>query len=93
MHLGDKKLPIGWETSLLFERIKKFLGNDTIYSDFVKLIELYNQGALDIGTTVRVASEYIKSNEKLLKEFKVFIGYVDIQEVVSVCIYLDIWHN
>ncbi|KAI9278322.1 hypothetical protein BDA99DRAFT_553973 [Phascolomyces articulosus] len=81
VHRGDKKLRVGWETSPVFERIKIFLGNDTTYGDFVKLIGLYNQGALDMGTMVRVASEYIKSDETLLKEFKSFIGYIEIQDV------------
>ncbi|KAI9489235.1 hypothetical protein BDB00DRAFT_844464 [Zychaea mexicana] len=81
VYRGDKKIPVGWEHSPLFARIKKLLGNDTTYSDFVKLVGLFNQGALDLGTTVRVSSEYLKSDVELLKEFKALVGYMELSEI------------
>ncbi|KAI8147238.1 hypothetical protein BJV82DRAFT_598310 [Fennellomyces sp. T-0311] len=80
-YFGQPKLPVGWETTILFTRIRKLLGNEITYNDFLKLIGLFNQGVLDIGTTVRMASEYLKSDGPLLKEFKTFVGYVELREV------------
>lgn len=58
-----------------FERVKKHLDDRAVYLDFLKLLHLYAQDVLDVGTLVDRASLFLGGRPDLMSSFKALCGY------------------
>ncbi|WFC96905.1 hypothetical protein MBRA1_003570 [Malassezia brasiliensis] len=58
-----------------FERVKKHIDDRAAYVDFLKLLNLYTQDVIDIGTLVDRVSLFLGGQPELLAAFKTLIGY------------------
>ncbi|RYP45765.1 hypothetical protein DL768_007941 [Monosporascus sp. mg162] len=66
-----------------FEKVKKFIGNRSTMSEFLKLCNMYSQSLIDTNTLVHKASQFIGGNPELMDWFKNFVGYDGIDEVIE----------
>lgn len=58
-----------------FERVKKHIDDRATYLDFLKLLNLYTQDAIDVATLVDRASLFLGGRPELLQAFKTLCGY------------------
>lgn len=58
-----------------FDRVKKHLDDRTTYIEFLKLLNLYTQDVIDIGTLVDRAALFLGPQSDLLATFKALCGY------------------
>ncbi|CAK7236960.1 Transcriptional regulatory protein sin3 [Sporothrix curviconia] len=66
-----------------FERVKKFLPNRTTMNEFLKLINLYRLGLIELNVLVSKSHAFIGGNAELFNFFKNFVGYTGEDEVVD----------
>lgn len=66
-----------------FERVKKFLPNRTTMNEFLKLINLYRLGLIELNVLVTKSHSFIGGNAELFNWFKNFVGYTGEDEVVD----------
>lgn len=61
-----------------FERVKKSLANRQTYSEFLKLLNLFNQDIIDVGMLVRRAEPFLGGrSSELFEWFKGYVRYDD----------------
>ena len=58
-----------------FERVKKHIDDRAAYVDFLKLLNLYTQDVIDIGTLVDRVTLFLGGQPELLAAFKTLTGY------------------
>ncbi|KAJ2723071.1 hypothetical protein GGI07_002898 [Coemansia sp. Benny D115] len=58
-----------------FERVKRFIGQPSAYTEFLKLLNLYNQQILDPVTLVERAESFIGDDAELFGWFRQFVGF------------------
>lgn len=61
----------------LFDRIKKFIDDKTMYHEFLKLLNLYTQEIIDMPTLLEKAFLFIGSSDELFGLFREFVGEQD----------------
>ncbi|CAK7262925.1 Transcriptional regulatory protein sin3 [Sporothrix epigloea] len=66
-----------------FERVKKFLPNRTTMNEFLKLINLYRLGLIELNVLVAKSHAFIGGNAELFNWFKNFVGYTGEDDVVD----------
>ncbi|CAK7263490.1 Transcriptional regulatory protein sin3 [Sporothrix epigloea] len=66
-----------------FERVKKSLPNRTTMNEFLKLINLYRLGLIELNVLVTKSHAFIGGNAELFNWFKNFVGYTGEDEVVD----------
>lgn len=66
-----------------FERVKKFLPNRTTMNEFLKLINLYRLGLIELNVLVTKSHSFIGGNAELFNWFKNFVGYTGEDEVID----------
>ncbi|PWA02816.1 hypothetical protein BB558_001036 [Smittium angustum] len=59
---------------VFFEKVKRYIGKASTYNEFIKLLNLYNQGILDEQGLVERAEPFIESDPELFIWFKNFVG-------------------
>ncbi|KAJ5591904.1 uncharacterized protein N7459_002273 [Penicillium hispanicum] len=62
------------EEIAFFDRVKKFIANKQIFSDFLKLCNLYTTDLLDRFVLIKRAEGFIGSNAELMSWFKRFMN-------------------
>ncbi|KAJ5593312.1 hypothetical protein N7537_010216 [Penicillium hordei] len=62
------------EEIAFFDRVKKFIANKQVFSDFLKLCNLYTTDLLDRHILVKRAEGYIGSNAELMSWFRRFMS-------------------
>ncbi|KAJ6009995.1 hypothetical protein N7522_005011 [Penicillium canescens] len=62
------------EEIAFFDRVKKFIANKVVFSDFLKLCNLYTTDLLDRHVLVKRAEGYIGSNAELMSWFRRFMS-------------------
>ncbi|CAG8581934.1 154_t:CDS:10 [Ambispora leptoticha] len=78
-----QRQPASNEEILFFEKVKKFLGNKTNYTEFLKVIGLYTYQILDAPLVVDRMRTFIGTSPELFEWFKQFIKYDDRDEIVQ----------
>ena len=58
-----------------FERVKKHIDDRATYLDFLKLLNLYTQDVIDLGTLVDRVSLFLGGQPELVAAFKALCGY------------------
>ena len=58
-----------------FDRAKRHIDSKVLYQEFLKLLNLYSQGIVDIPTLVDRAWLFIGSSDPLFAEFKSMVGW------------------
>ncbi len=66
-----------------FERVKKFLPNRTTMNEFLKLVNLYRLGLIELNVLVTKSHAFIGGNAELFNWFKNYVGYTGEDEVVE----------
>eukprot|EP00158_Paraphelidium_tribonemae_P008489 Partr_v1_DN28590_c0_g1_i1_m73034 putative Paired AMPhipathic helix protein len=61
-----------------FEKVKKVLGNKTSYSEFLKVLNLFNQDIIDIKLLVEKVDPFLSKSPDLYDWFKGYIKYNDV---------------
>jgi paired amphipathic helix protein Sin3a len=69
------------EELAFFDRVKKFLGNRTSMTEFLKLCNLFSQQIIDRDSLYHQGCNYLMANPELLSFWKTFLQY-DPQDVV-----------
>lgn len=72
----EDSLTLVEETSF-FDRAKKFIGNKQIYTEFLKILNLFSQDLLDVDELVGRVEHYLGGNKELFVWFKNFVGFQD----------------
>ncbi|PVU95697.1 hypothetical protein BB561_001661 [Smittium simulii] len=67
------------EEYLFFEKAKKHIGKSSMYNEFIKLLNLYNQGILDEISLLEQTDPFIGSNTELYTWFKGFVSILSSQ--------------
>lgn len=65
------------EETTFFDKAKKFIGNKHIYTEFLKILNLFSQDLLDVDELVARAEHYLGGNKELFVWFKNFVGFQD----------------
>ena len=60
-----------------FDRIRKQIGNKSLWSEFLKLLNLYKYDMIDLPFLVFKSQAFIGSNGDLMQQFKDFLKYKD----------------
>ncbi|CAH1832939.1 unnamed protein product [Saccharomyces cerevisiae] len=63
------------EEVTFFEKAKRYIGNKHLYTEFLKILNLYSQDILDLDDLVEKVDFYLGSNKELFTWFKNFVGY------------------
>ncbi|CAI4051153.1 transcriptional regulator SIN3 SKDI_15G1520 [Saccharomyces kudriavzevii IFO 1802] len=63
------------EEVTFFEKAKRYIGNKHLYTEFLKILNLYSQDILDLDDLVEKVDFYLGSNKELFSWFKNFVGY------------------
>jgi paired amphipathic helix protein Sin3a len=61
----------------LFDKIKKFIDDKTMYHEFLKLLNLYTQEIIDMPTLLEKAFLFIGSSDEIFGLFREFVGEQD----------------
>lgn len=69
------------EELAFFDRVKKYLGNRTSMTEFLKLCNLFSQQIIDRDSLYHQGCNYLMANQELLSFWKTFLQY-DPQDVV-----------
>ncbi|SCU81790.1 LAMI_0B07690g1_1 [Lachancea mirantina] len=65
------------EESSFFDKAKKHIGNKQVYTEFLKILNLFSQDLIELDELVHRVSYYLDSNKELIDWFKGFVGYVE----------------
>lgn len=65
------------EETSFFDKAKKFIGNKQIYTEFLKILNLFSQDLLNIEDLVDKVEHYLGGNKELFTWFKNFVGFQD----------------
>ena len=63
-----------------FEKVKKALGNKTTYSEFLKILNLFNQDIIDPKLLVEKVEPFLGRFPDLLDWFKAYVRYDDLED-------------
>lgn len=61
----------------LFDRIKKYIDDKTVYHEFLKLLNLYTQEIIDMPTLLEKAFLFIGHSDEIFGLFREFVGEQD----------------
>ena len=61
----------------LFDKIKKFIDDKTMYHEFLKLLNLYTQEIIDMPTLLEKAFLFIGASDEIFGLFREFVGEQD----------------
>ncbi|WAQ81543.1 hypothetical protein PtA15_1A885 [Puccinia triticina] len=59
----------------LFESIRKFLNDQDLWLEFLRVLDLYNRSIIDFKTLLDRVSVFIGDDDELLEDFKGLVGY------------------
>lgn len=71
------------EEADFFERVKKFINNKQIYTEFLKILNLFSQDLLPVNELVYKVENYIGSQVELFTWFKNFVGFQDKPKIIE----------
>jgi paired amphipathic helix protein Sin3a len=60
-----------------FDRIRKQIGNKSLWAEFLKLLNLYKHDFIDLPFLVFKAQAFIGANQDLMQQFKDYLKYKD----------------
>ncbi|SCU80912.1 LADA_0B10176g1_1 [Lachancea dasiensis] len=65
------------EETSFFDRAKKYLGNKQVYTEFLKILNLFSQDLIGTSELVDKVDHYLGGNVELFDWFKSFVNYVE----------------
>lgn len=65
------------DESEFFEKVKKYLGNRQVYSEFLKCLSLFSQDILKLPDLINMIHRFIGGNDDLFSWFKRYINFKD----------------
>lgn len=71
------------EETTFFEKAKKFISNKQVYTEFLKVLNLFSQDIIDINELVDKVENYLGSSAELFDWFKNFVGYQDKPRIIE----------
>ncbi|KAI7871546.1 hypothetical protein BDF14DRAFT_1873462 [Spinellus fusiger] len=74
---------ISTEEADFFERVRKYIGNKTTYSAFLKVLNLFSQQIVDQNLLVNRVESFIGGNKELFDWFKSLVGYDGKDEIIE----------
>jgi paired amphipathic helix protein Sin3a len=63
-----------------FDRVKKYLDDRTTYTEFLKLLNLFTQEIIDVGTLLEKSLLFFGQNDELVGQFKDLVGWDPIKD-------------
>ncbi|CUS21721.1 LAQU0S03e09164g1_1 [Lachancea quebecensis] len=72
----ENELTLIEETSF-FDRAKKYMGNKQVYTEFLKILNLFSQDLIGTEELVDKVEHYLGGNPELFDWFKSFVNYVE----------------
>ncbi|CCF55947.1 hypothetical protein KAFR_0A05120 [Kazachstania africana CBS 2517] len=63
------------EETSFFDKAKKFINNKQIYTEFLKVLNLFSQDLISVDDLVNKVEYYIGSSKELFEWFRNFVGY------------------
>lgn len=58
-----------------FDRAKRYIDNKALHQEFLKVLNLFTQGLIDLPTLMEKAYLFLGANEELFNEFKMLVGW------------------
>ncbi|KAK5960695.1 transcriptional regulator SIN3 PWA37_002129 [Arxiozyma heterogenica] len=71
------------EETTFFEKAKKFIGNKQIYTEFLKVLNLFSQDIININELVDKVENFLGGQPDLFNWFKNFVGYQDKPKIIE----------
>lgn len=71
------------EETTFFEKAKKFISNKQVYTEFLKVLNLFSQDIIGINELVDKVENYLGSSAELFDWFKNFVGYQDKPRIIE----------
>lgn len=71
------------EETTFFEKAKKFIGNKQVYTEFLKVLNLFSQDIIDINELVDKVENFLGGQPDLFNWFKNFVGYQDKPKIIE----------
>ncbi|KAF8893642.1 hypothetical protein CPB85DRAFT_1230305 [Mucidula mucida] len=68
------------DDSQFFERVKRALGSNDSYTEFLKFVNLFTQGMIDTGRLLKETRNFLLVDLELLKQFKEILGWDERRE-------------
>ena len=78
----ENNLTLVEETSF-FDKVKKAIGNKQVYTEFLKILNLFSQDLLEVNELVEKVDYYIGSHTELMDWFKNFVGFKDQPKIIE----------
>ncbi|OAD81320.1 hypothetical protein PHYBLDRAFT_161933 [Phycomyces blakesleeanus NRRL 1555(-)] len=72
------------EDEVLFEKIRKHIGNKPSYEEFLKTLNLYSQQIVDMNTLIDQVQVFLGNNKKLFDAFKSMVGYEPTGRILTI---------
>ncbi|KAL0079587.1 hypothetical protein F4703DRAFT_1741573 [Phycomyces blakesleeanus] len=72
------------EDEVLFEKIRKHIGNKPSYEEFLKTLNLYSQQIVDMNTLIDQVQVFLGNNKKLFDAFKSMVGYEPTGRIITI---------
>lgn len=66
-----------------FERVRKYFGNKSVFGEFLKLCNLFNQQLIDRDVLIYKAAQFLGNNAELMNTFKQMVSYKTEDEPVE----------
>ncbi|GMM54440.1 transcriptional regulator [Maudiozyma humilis] len=78
----ENNLTLVEETSF-FDKVKKAVGTKQVYTEFLKILNLYSQDLLEVNELVEKVEYYLGPHKDLFDWFKNFVGYKDLPKTIE----------
>ncbi|KAM0788552.1 hypothetical protein ACM66B_001678 [Microbotryomycetes sp. NB124-2] len=63
-----------------FDRVKRYLDDRSVYTEFLKLLNLFTQEIIDVKTLLEKSLLFFGQNDELVAQFKELVGYDPIKD-------------
>ncbi|AMD20147.1 HCL004Wp [Eremothecium sinecaudum] len=71
------------EETTFFDKAKKAIGNQQVYTEFLKILNLYSQDLLALDKLVEKVGHYLSGFPDLFDWFKSFVGYQEVPKHIE----------
>ena len=78
----ENNLTLVEETSF-FDKVKKAVGTKQVYTEFLKILNLYSQDLLEVNELVEKVEYYLGPHKELFDWFKNFVGFKDQPKIIE----------
>lgn len=71
----DEEMALVLENNQFFERVRQHFNDETTNQSFLQLINLFNEGIIDIKTTINKAADFLEGDPALFDQLKQLVSY------------------